>query len=209
MRTHAPHRLGRLFVGLVLTLIACSPEPAPYTPRLYSEDFDGTCAGLPCGWTEVSGAPGAAHTTATLLPGLRGLAVVGDGVVVDGPPGSASPLGYGDYFDAVLLARCDPMASLTVRVALTSTDAPDGAADVAATLLEAHVLPPPAWGTSGTTSDETRQTFATVVPPRESGHSVRVESVTIQKEGPGQCEIDSLAIEQRAVDSLYATDGCI
>ena len=77
-------RGGFLFVAAILALMACSPERVPQVPQLYVDDFEEICAGVPCGWTQVRGAPGAARTTETLLPGLRGIALAGDDVVVDG-----------------------------------------------------------------------------------------------------------------------------
>jgi hypothetical protein len=194
----------------MFTLLACSPEPTSSMPRLYTADFDGACAGLPCGWTQVAGAPGAAHTTAILLPGMRGLALVGDGVLVDGPRGDIPPYGLlGDELDVVVFARCDSGSTLTVQVALSSTTPLDGSTDAAVTLLEASLLPPTAWSTAMTTTDETRQALTPIVTPRESGLPVRVQSVTVLKEGPGQCEIDSLVIEARSYGGLYGTDGCV
>jgi hypothetical protein len=200
--------INLLVVG-ILTLIACSPEPGTHLPRFYAEHFDGSCDGLPCGWTQLSGAPGAAHTTATLLPDLRGLALVGDGVLVDGPHGEASPHGYlGDALDVVLIARCDPGASLIVRVALTSTVPPDGSADAVAALLTARLTPPPIWTRRWDASGEVRETLVPDAPLPVSGVAAHVESLTIQKDGPGQCELDSLLIERRDYADLYGLGAC-
>ena len=213
MGSRASKRLGLTLVAALLTLLACSPTPTSYgTLRVYDEPFDATCRELPCGWTQVTGAAGAAHTTATLLPGLRGLALEGDGVLVDGPaaPSTTSSFVAGSL-DLVLLARCDAGASLTVRVALTSTTLADASSDTGASLVEAHVIPAAEWGTSGTENDALRQTLEVVLGPRESGREVRVQSVTVRKEGPGECELDTLSIERVPIDYLgepYA-GGCV
>lgn len=210
MRRPAPRR-GFVFVAAVLALIACEPDAAPRIPSIYEEHFDATCGGLPCDWTQIAGAPGAAHTTSTLLPGLRGLALEGDGVVVDGPGDAGSPSAFlGSPLEVVLQARCDATASLTIRVALTSVGGRDGAVDEAATLLEARLRPEPTWGTGGGLSGEARQALVPIVIPGTGGSPVHIESVTIRKDGPGQCEIDSLAVEQPTFDDGgFRTDGCI
>lgn len=215
MRPHAPRHLRAAPVAAILALIACSPEPTARTSDLYDEYFDGSCDGLPCGWTQVSGAPGAAHTTATLLPGLRGLALIGDGVIVDGPPGTTSTSGsflggLGGGLEAVLVARCDAAALLTVRVAVVSATTPDGStAHTGAGLFEARLVPAEGWGTSGSAGDETRQALLPIVTPPESAPVLRIESVLIQKNGPGQCEIDSLTIEQSTYGAIDGYYGCI
>lgn len=206
MRMAAP-RAGFVFVAAVLALIACGPDAAPRVPSLYEENFDADCAGVPCGWTQVTGAPGAAHTTDTLLPGLRALALEGDGVVVDGPGDPAARIGA-SALDVVLLARCDATASLTIRVALTSGSTLDGSVDAAALLLEARLRPGPSWTTVGSASAEARQTLVPLITPSTTGTEVHVESVTIRKDGPGQCEIDSLRIEQPGFDDSFGFGTC-
>jgi len=204
-------RGGFLFVAAILGLLACSPERAPQVPQVYVQDFEEVCAGVPCGWTQVGGDPGAAHTTATLLPGLRGLALVGDDVVVDGPDGGDAPVdfSFGPTLTAVLMARCDATASLTIRVGVTSVTTSDGGADLGAQLFEAQLRPESTWSTDGGTSGETRQTLVPLLA-RDLGTSMRrIVSVNVRKLGAGQCEIDSLAIEQSSgfTDGLFV-GGC-
>lgn len=204
MDSRASKRLGLALVGALLTLLACSPTPTSSgTRRVYGEPFDGTCHDLPCGWTQVTGPAGAAHTTSTLLPGLRGLALEGDGVLVDGPAAPSTTSSFvGGSLDLVLLARCDAGASLTVRVALTSTSLSDASSDTAASLLEAHVIPAAEWDASGAATDGLRQTLTPVLGPRDSVVEVHVQSVTVRKEGPGACDLDALRIEHIALDSF-------
>ena len=202
----ARRRLGRvrprggfLFVAAILGLMACAPERTPQVPQLYVQDFEEICAGVPCGWTLVRGATGAARTTETLLPGLRGLALVGDDVVVDGPDGGDARVDFSfgpTPLTAVLMARCDASASLTIRVGVTSVTTPDGGPDPFAELYEAQLRPESTWSTDGGTSGETRQTLVPLIA-RDGGTATRrIVSVNIRKLGAGQCEIDSLTIEQ-------------
>ena len=205
-------RSGFLFVAAILALMACSPERVPQVPQLYVQDFEGICAGVPCGWTQVRGAPGAARTTETLLPGLRGIALVGEDVVVDGPDGGDARVdsSFGPSLVAVLVARCDATASLTVRVGLTSVVTPsDGGTDPFAELFEAQLRPESAWSTDGGTSGETRQTLVPLLGRDLGPATRRIVSVNVRKLGAGQCEIDSLAIEQTSgfSDGLFV-GGC-
>ncbi len=213
MGSRASKRLGLTLVAALLTLLACSPTPTSYgTLRVYGEPFDATCHDLPCGWTQVTGPAGAAHTTSTLLPGLRGLALEGDGVLVDGPAAPSTTSSFvGGSLDLVLVARCDAGASLTVRVALTSTSLSDASSDTGASLVEAHVIPAAEWDASGLATDGLRQTLTVVVGPRDSVVEVHVQSVTVRKDGPGACELDALSIERMAIDSFgdYYAGGCV
>ena len=205
--------VGRIFVAAILTLLACEPDAPPSVPRLYDEEFDDACAGAPCGWTQVSGPAGAVHSTSTLLPGLRGLALEGDGIVVDGPGSSASTVRFEPVsLTAVVVARCDVGASLAVRVGRVSASASDAAPDVGAELLEAQLRPGPSWPTAGGSSGELRQPLVPIITGTGSmsGFSQRIVSVSIRKDGPGQCEIDSLFVEQPGFGGEdFFTGACI
>ncbi len=199
-----------LLVALIGALHACGPRDAePRIASVYEENFSATCAGVPCGWTQRAGAPGAAHTTATLLPGLRGLALEGDGVLVDGP-GAAAPL-FGISPTALrvaLTARCDADASLTVRVGLTGDGAADGGVDPGAALLEAQLRPPATWPTAPTASAEVTAPLVPGGSPDFRGEA-RIVSVSLEKRGAGRCEIDALRIDPQVFDTPFFEGGCL
>jgi hypothetical protein len=196
-------------VAAIGALYACGPsDEAALALEVFTERFDASCEGVPCGYTQRSGPPGAARSTSTLLPGLRGLALEGDGVVVDGPGAEGSIFGAtADQLDAVMFARCDAEASLTVRFGVTGSGEFDASTPVAGVLLEAQLRPPPTWVTTPTASAAER---AELVPigavPFTS--ELRIVSVSIEKRGPGQCEIDELRIEPRGFDGLVFEGGC-
>jgi len=206
-------RASRRVVAVILAigaLLACEPREDESRPALefFIERFDADCGGVPCGYTQRSGPPGAARTTSTLLPGLRGLALEGDGVVVDGP-GAEGPIfgASADLLEAVLIARCDAEASLTVRVGVTAAGDFDASTTVAGVLLEAQLRPPATWVTTPSASAAERADLVPLgVVPFAS--ELRFVSVSIEKSGPGQCEIDELRVETRGAGDVFFGGGC-
>jgi hypothetical protein len=207
-----PRGASRRILALVTALgalHACGPVDEVALPlEVFTERFDAACDGIPCGYTQRSGPPGGARTTSTLLPGLRGLALAGDGVVVDGPAGEGPLFGASaDQLDAVMFARCDAEASLTVRFGVTGTGDFDASTPVTGVLLEAQLRPPPTWVTTPSASAAERAELVPIgLVPFTS--ELRIVSVSIEKRGPGQCEIDELRIELRGFDGLDFEGGC-
>jgi hypothetical protein len=196
-------------VAVIGALYACGPSGEPALAlEVYTERFDASCDGVPCGYTQRSGPPGAARSTSTLLPGLRGLALEGDGVVVDGP-GAEGPIfgASADQLDAVMFARCDAEASLTVRFGVTGGGALDGSTPVTGVLLEAQLRPPSTWVTTPSASAAERAPLVPIgsVP---FASELRIVSVSIEKRGPGRCEIDELRVEPRGFGGLAFGGGC-
>ena len=206
-------RASQGVVALVLAiaaLLACGPrdDEVALALEIFTERFDAACDGVPCGYTQRSGPPGAARTTSTLLPGLRGLALEGDGVVVDGPGAEGPVFGASaDRLEAVLFARCDAEASLTVRVGVTAAGPADASTPVAGVLLEAQLRPPATWVTTPSASAAERADLVPLgVVPFVS--ELRIVSVSIEKGGPGRCEIDELRVEPRGSGDVFFGGGC-
>jgi hypothetical protein len=176
------------FVIAIGCIAGCADHPHLF---LFREDFESSCNGAPCGWTQIAGAAGSASYVET-LPSEHGVQLVGPGVAIarDVASAPASPTGEGVAIDddlrAHIVARCDPGATLSLIVTL---DAGTRSIDVSG-----GATFPPTW-------DGTRAIFV-LSPPQPTDVGVtftRVRHVVIHKQGTGACEVDYLSLADSAL----------
>lgn len=162
-------------LGLALHASGCNPGEVDY---FYQEDFETTCEGAPCGWSQVRGPVGAA-TYGETLPGDHALVLSGEGVVVRGD----GQVGHFTVLDTLVLstvARCD--AGSALRYELTFDLNTEGDIDVRSVDVFAPV-------DFRTATPSTRFTTSGAVGV------VGVAGILIFKSGSGTCEIASISIE--------------
>lgn len=167
---------------LAALLLACALSgcPAPEDETVFfEEDFETTCEGTPCGWTQITGPDDAARYVET-LPGDHGLELVGDDVTVRGATDEAVNV-FSDQLAVRAVARCDAGALLDVRAAVEVRGGRTAT-------FEASILPSSTW--SSALPDETLRPLDLPAP----WELTRVLGVSVRKTGTGSCEIDYLAL---------------
>jgi hypothetical protein len=188
-------RLQRLALAALFVLLACGDDDGGrISEALFEEDFESECAGAPCGWEQIAGAPGAARRVATFHAGEHALALEGERVVVRGPmPAAMAAVSTFAELQGTVSARCDAGATLDLRVATIDESVPGGGLDS----FDARLAAPPTW--------ENARLLVRLVPSGEDGgfaaSTVRVLGVTLIKDGPGVCEIGDLRIDRAGVSA--------
>jgi len=201
--------MKRSFVALLLLSFACAPGPGAVRERLVTEEFETQCDdGLPCGWAQVTGEPGAARYVETIHPGEHGLALIGSGVNVRGPGGPTRPaiVSVGSL-QASLVARCDPGAGLTIDLAVA--DATDAGAFFVDT-FEGRTTPGQTW------EQRTVVNLTSTTALSDGGfggsfggtRTIRVLAVALSKTGAGQCEIASFRVDDIGAIGDDFVGGC-
>ncbi len=148
-----------------------------------SETFDTQCNNVPCGWNVVGGNDGDATSVSTIHEGERGIALSGtDILVANQNVGPTSLFGSTDM-SVTISARCDVGSFLVLGVKLFAPNHTADAAPVAIYDLSLHPLA--SWGSAQTLTMNPQLTGGA-----DSGGMDT--TVTIQKLGDGQCEIDDL-----------------
>jgi hypothetical protein len=173
-------------VGLLLGLLACDPDDFP--PRIYLEDFETLCDGVPCGWERSAGEPGQARWVETVHPGEHALRLEGE-VSVRGPAAAEDARTTSSTeLSARLAMRCEPGNTVRLDVLLV---------DELGTTHQAsgNGTAEPEWEAA---TDVRLTTEAT------AWSRARVTGVVLTKTGDGVCEIGELRID----DGLGNASGC-
>lgn len=155
---------------------------------LWREDFETTCDGAPCGWTQVSG-PAGAVTWIETGPSEHGVEMTGDGLAIAIMPSGDEVVGS------------DPVSSLQGHVVARC----DRGAQLALIVTVQNLAGGPAVSASGTatypsTWDGTRTTFDLFADDttQQSAQFTDLLSVVLHKTGPGTCEIDYVSLADQS-----------
>lgn len=163
-------------VVFLIGILACDPDPRPR--RIYLEDFEALCDGIPCGWERSTGTADQARWVSTIHPGEHGLRLEGE-VTVRGPgSGAADQPASTASLSARLAARCDADSSLRLDVLLVDSTGASYSAS----------------GMTMTTARWDRPTLITL-SLGGSPSDGRVSGVVITKMGSGVCEIGEIVVD--------------
>jgi hypothetical protein len=169
--------------ALALFLVALSGCGGHDWAGLWREEFETTCDGSPCGWTQVAGPAGAATWIETgpsehgvRLDGTAAIATTAPGDEVIGSDSLRTMRGH-------MVARCDAGAQLTLIVSVQDL-AGGTPIDTAGSATF-----PSEW-------DGTRTTFDLFIddPVNTNAQYTDILNVVIHKEGRGACEIDYVSL---------------
>lgn len=186
---------ARATIAAILLALACDENEPPPIRALYSETFDETCDGAPCGWERVEGEPDQAAVVSGAFEGDRAIALRGTGVTVRGP-GRDTPVDAQLQFGSLqtrLRARCDAGGELRIAMVVSDETSTTGVVDV----LEGTVTPAGDWAnaTIGTLTASTALADGGVSGgPFGGTRRIRILAVTLAKTGAGECAITEIQI---------------
>ncbi|MFK7984927.1 MAG: hypothetical protein AB8I08_02775 [Sandaracinaceae bacterium] len=174
-----------LLVAAALVIgLACQPDA--YPTRLFLDDFETLCDGVPCGWEQTAGESGRARWVETIHPGEHALELTDDVVVRrTGIVPAERPM-VTTTLDVRVAATCD--TGSTLELSLVVADATGATRD--------ETLPLSFF--SGE-SDWTNLSPAIVFEMPLTDPVVR--AVVLRKSGAGRCRIGELAIDDGTIDS--------
>ena len=196
---------GKTMVGAFLIALACGDDSSGRQP-IVRADFEDRCGDVPCEWEQTSGDSSQARYIETIHPGEHGMALSGDGVSIRGPGGDVTTTTFTfGSLEARLVARCDAGDSLSIVLGVIDETAAGGPRP---DMLQGRAVPPAAWGTG------TSATLTLASPLGDGGFgggtgaTLRITGLVITKNGPGQCEIAEITIDQFGLFTDFSTRGC-
>lgn len=175
---------GPLVVAAALVIgLACQPDAFP--DRLFLDDFETLCDGVPCGWEQTGGDAGRARWVETIHPGEHALELTDEVTVrrtnITPPPDLLLATSTIGVRAAVV---CEEAARLELVILLAEGSG--------ATREESVSLS--SFGTEWETLSPVLMLSGVVSDPA-------VRAVILRKTGAGRCRIGELVIDVDAVDS--------
>ncbi|MEM9192600.1 MAG: hypothetical protein AAGF12_25720 [Myxococcota bacterium] len=185
-------------IAALVSAAACTQDVEPPARLLY-ETFDEPCDGLPCGYSQTMGPPGAALYGPGFHPGDGALTLRGNSTAVTGPGGESLQSGIDGLslgtLEARVFGRCDSGDSIRLSAVIRHTSTSGVETE---DIFDGRAILASDW----TTDEPIPISASSVLDPMSpfsqfSIDPLQVDRVLLEKTGSGECSISTLIIGRR------------